>query len=187
MFGFGQTTAELPERLQNTGFEEPSIIGGAELRAKPEAWFFFSSNEEDRIGVTDLRKRGGLQSLMFKAQAAGNQYAGMAQLFSAAPGHRYSFSAYVLGDAMDPISEGAYGQISLEWQDVHGNEIERVHGPIWDINLGTARWERFVVEGEPPPGTARGVAVFTFFSQASLGQGTFYADDAELTWRKVEP
>lgn len=176
-----------PGLLKNPGFEQPSIIDGAVAGAKPDRWFFFSSNEEDKIGVTDRRKRGGMQSLKFQAQTATNQYAGMAQLFPAAPGYRYTFRAYVLGDAVDPIGDAAFGQISLEWQDVSGKEIERVHGPLWDAAARADRWEPFVVEGEPPEGAVQGVAVVTFFSCDSLGRGTFYVDDAEISARAAQP
>ena len=169
--------------LVNTGFENPSIVGGAQPGAQADKWFFFSSAADQNVGVSDTRKKGGMQSLKFKAQTASNAYDGVAQKFLAKSGGHYTFTVYLMSDPTDPLVGGAYGQISIEWHDNTGKEISRVHGPTWNFELASSNWTKFLVEGDAPENTAAGMAVITFFSQDSNGRGTFYADDCELNSR----
>jgi len=180
----GQEETNLPATLQNTGFEAPSIVAGGNTGAKPENWFYFSSTAEDnKCGVTAARKRSGLQSCYLKCLSPTNSYHGLAQKFAAFPGRHYTFLTYALNNPEDPMAGDAYGQVSVEWHNAQGVEISRVHGPVWNFQLPSSKWEKFLVEADAPTDTVAGVAVITFFSQNAGGVGSFYVDDSEITSR----
>lgn len=171
----------VPLTLVNKSFERPSILVGAIQGAEPKPWFYFSSNAERRAGVTDVRKKSGLQSVVFKAQSGATNYQGLAQRFRARRGLRYGFSVAVMPDQLDRMSGDSCGQISLEWQDAAGKEISRTWGPRWTGDSTPGRWEKFLVESDPPTNAALGVAVITFFACDPSGTGSFYVDDCELS------
>lgn len=166
--------------LRNTGFEKPDIAAGGTEGSKAEGWFHFSSSQEEKCGVTDTRKKGGTQSLMFQAQSGTNAFQGVAQKVSTQPGQHWIFTVYVLNDPENPLTDGAFGQVNLEWQSDDGTEINRTFGPTWTAELPPRQWQKYMVEGDAPEGATIVVAVVTFFSQTSEGKGTFYLDDCEL-------
>lgn len=176
---------QLTETLANGGFEQPSISSGALAGAEPEGWFYFCSTSEKRSGVSDSKNKEGLQSLLFKAQSMTNAFEGYAFKFLAKAGNHYTFTVQVTPNPDDPMVAGAYGQISLEFQDETGKEIQRVHGPIWGPELSAGKWEKFLVETDGPENAVSGSAVISFFSSGSSGAGSFYADEAELSVRPV--
>lgn len=173
-------------KLTNSGFEEPDIMEGASLGSTPEGWFVFSSTETAQPGVTDARKRTGSQSLRFKAQQEADAFQGLAQEFLLTPGRHYSFIVHVMCDPADPLVGESFGQISFEWKEDTGKELGRTYGPTWNFELSSSRWEKLIVDGEPPEGTAKANVVITFFGKDSKGLGTFYVDDCELHERTVE-
>lgn len=175
-----------PSTLQNPGFETPSVVGGATIGSHPDSWFYFASNPESKSGITDARKKGGLQCMVFKMQPQTNAYIGIAQKVTAEENKHYSFSAYVMMDPADLLAGGAYGQVSLEWQNSDGVEISRTFGPIWSAERTPGRWEKFLVEGDAPAKVAFVVTVITSYAQNSAGAGTFYVDDCEFTSRAPE-
>lgn len=163
--------------LLNTSFEYPLVSAGGGV---PDGWFVFSSTNVARIYVTMEYRKAGIQSCRFQAQSETNAYQGIAQRFDAQPGKAYSFTAYVRGESKAPLTGGAYGQVSLEWQDASGVEIRREHGPIWGSDLLPDYWGKYTVDSIAPEGAFYGVAVVTFFSMQSGGNGIFYVDDVEL-------
>ncbi len=183
VMGQTQNEAGFTPSLVNPGFENPSIIGGAQPGAEPDKWFLFSSIPDKFVGVSDTRKKAGMQSLKLKAQAPTNAYEGIAQKFPAKAGKHYTFVIYAMSDLSNPLVGGSYGQISLEWHDDTGKEISRTHGPTWNFELPGSSWSKFLVEADAPENVAEGVAVVTFFGQDCNGQGAFYIDDCELDCR----
>jgi hypothetical protein len=171
---------QLSSELQNGGFEQPSISGGAELNANPETWFHFSSATEQKIGITDAKKKAGSQSAFFKCQTAADVFEGLAQKISVEPGRHYIFTVYILNNPEDPLTGDAFGQISLEWQNGSGKEVNRTHGPVWNFESSSSRWEKYLVEYDAPADATTASLVITIFSKNSAGAGSFYADDAEL-------
>lgn len=171
--------------LQNPGFETPSITDGAAAGNRPGMWYYFASEEEFTSGITDAKKKSGLQGLRFKAQKTPNTYHGFAQKIRVTPGRHYAFSVYVMLDPSDLIAGGGYGQISLEWKNADGTEVSRVHGPAWASDLGTGRWEKFLVEGDAPAGAASVAVVVAFYAQSAAGSGSFFVDDAALVSRSA--
>jgi hypothetical protein len=180
-----QEPAPVYPALQNPGFETPSITDGAAAGSRPGMWYYFASEEEFTSGITDAKKKSGLQGLRFKAQKTPNTYHGFAQKIRVTPGRHYAFSVYVMLDPSDLIAGGGYGQISLEWKKADGSEISRVHGPAWASDLGTGRWEKFLVEGDAPADAASVAVVIMFYAQSAAGSGSFFVDDAELVSRSA--
>ncbi len=172
---------QLLPTLSNTGFETPSIAAGAKEGDDPEKWFYFSSTPERNGGLSDARKKAGSQSAFLQAQQQIDAYEGLAQRFSAQPQTHYTFSVNVLKDPENSLTAGAFGQLSIEWQDEKGTEITRVYGPTWNANLSSSRWEKYTVEADSPDGVARGVVVVSFFSKDSNGFGRFFIDDVDLS------
>lgn len=181
---FAQIVEEtVTAEIKNAGFEEPSIVQGAVSGVVPDKWFYFTSTAENRVGVTDAKKRTGSQSASFRCLTATNSYQGIAAKFLAKAGDHYALSIYAISSAEDPLVGASFGQISVEWKNDAGTEISRAHGPTWTFDLPANRWEKFTIEADAPDGTAQGTFVITFFSQDGKGQGTFYLDDAELVTR----
>ena len=174
---------QLTESLANGGFEQPSITSGALGGSEPEGWFYFCSTGDRRSGISDSKKKEGNQSLLFRAQSITNAYEGYAFKFLAKSGNHYTFTVHVTPNPDDPMVAGAYGQVSFEFRDEMGNEIQRVHGPIWGSELASGKWEKFLVETDGPENAASGSAVISFFSAGSNGAGSFYVDEAELSVR----
>lgn len=169
--------------LNNTGFEKPSITTGAKAGDEPASWFFFSSDSSRKVGITDMRKREGMQSLLFKAQTPAEAYEGFAQRFSVVPNSCYTFSVWVLNDPQDPVTSAGYGQISIEWKDAAEVELSRTYSPSWGADLVPNRWQRFSVEDCAPSNAVQGIAVITFFGRDSQGLGGFFVDECELVRR----
>lgn len=166
--------------LSNGGFETPEITTGAKVGDEPAQWFFFSSDPSHKVGLTDARKRSGMQSLLFRAQATADAYEGFAQKFAATAGQRFTFTAWVLNDPQEPVAANSYGQLSLEWKDASGVEISRTYSAGWGASSSSDRWEKFSVSDVAPTNAAVGVAVVTFFGRDSAGIGGFFVDECEL-------
>ena len=181
---FAQGTSALLPKLQNSGYENPAIAAGAEPGGRPVGWLDFASDGGSVAGITDEKKRGGVQSILLKCQEKEDAFHGLYQKFAAAPNHRYTFSMYALNDANDPLVGNSYGQLGIEWKSSDGQEISRVHGPLWNFELSATRWEKFTVEGTAPEGAESGIATMTFFSKDSGGFGTCYIDDAAISVKK---
>lgn len=178
--GLAQEKPELRATVLNVGFEAPSILNGADIGTVPDKWFPFSSTGENKSGITDERKRSGLQSFFFKCQKKADAYSGIAQKFMAVPGRRFEFSVFAISDPSDPLVGQAFGQLSLEWRDEAGVEITRNYGPAWNFDLSPIRWEKFMVGAAAPEGAVVGQAVLTFYSRDGEGFGKCYIDDSKL-------
>jgi len=175
----------VPSKPGNLNFESPSIVSGEDVGEglHPTGWFVFSSVPEVNIQVTDARKKQGMQSCIMKTQKEEGAYEGIAQRFSATPGHHYTFVIYAMNNHQDAMAGDAYGQISLEWQDAEGKEISREYGPSWSHNLPFNRWQKFMITATAPENTAIGVAVITLQSKNSNGNGAFFVDDGQFSSR----
>ena len=170
--------------IRNTGFEEPAIGAGSTSGAEAGPWFIFSSSPHYRMGITDSRKKSGMQSYQFRAQpGASNEYQGIAQKFKALPNQRATFSIYAMNDPLDPIAGNSYGQVSIEWQDASGVELSRLYGPSWNADSEPGRWKKLTVDSDAPAGAAVGVVVLTFYSNEANGNGSCFVDDAVMSSR----
>ncbi len=167
-------------QLLNTGFEEPSIIGGGEIGETPDKWYHFASGKSPRPGVSQQKRRDGLQSCLLRCQELEDGYCGIAQKFPAVAGRRYEFTVYALNNVADSVVGESFGQVSLEWQDETGAEIDRTYGPTWSFQLSPLSWQRFEVGAIAPDGAFEGVAVVTFYGRDAVGKGSFFIDDTKL-------
>ncbi len=179
------SAAQEQTAIENQGFEIPSILNGAETGSQPETWFLFSSTPGTSMGITDKKRRSGMQSFFFKAQQEEGAYSGIAQVFKVMPGLRYEFTVYAINDANDPIVGDSFGQVSIEWKDETGQEIKRDYGPLWTFDLSPIRWRKFLVGANAPEEASTAQIVVTFFSRDAAGQGTCYIDDAKLTKKTI--
>ena len=114
--------------LRNGGFEAPSIITGAKEGDEPEGWFFFCSDRSHHVGITDSRKHGGMQSLLFRAQTPTEAYEGFAQKFAVTPDDHHTLSAWVLNDPQDPMTGEAYGEITDDPDKKAEGEMDKTKG-----------------------------------------------------------
>ena len=170
--------------IRNTGFEEPAIVAGSSSGAMATDWFIFCSSPDQRMGITDSRKKSGMQSYQFRGQpGSSNAYQGIAQKFKARPNQHVVFSLYAMNDPLDPIAGTSYGQISIEWQDATGVELSRLYGPSWNTDSEPGRWQKMTVDFDAPEGAAVGVVVITFYSNEANGNGSCYVDDADMNSR----
>jgi len=175
-----QPNTETPQLL-NAGFESPEVMT-PEDDFPPESWSCFSSKPGDKARCTTRTKRTGLQSLVFKAPSTANAFVGAAQELAVAQSNRYEFTVYVIGDESNKMGATSTGQVHIEWlAAAAGKEISRIYGPVWDLNISSKRWERFVVGGSAPNNATRCRVVIMFYSKNSPGMGTFYVDDCEFT------
>ncbi|MFH0880027.1 MAG: hypothetical protein V2A34_09975, partial [Lentisphaerota bacterium] len=142
--------AKMKKELDNANFEVPVALIGKAALATPTNWAFFSSAEAPVYGLTNSKKKSGLQSIKIGALEAVNSFVGVAQSMDVLPGKAYLFSVYASNDSTNPIPSGAYGQISMEWKDASGTEIDRTFGPSWSSEISDRKWERFEMEGEAP-------------------------------------
>ena len=169
--------------IRNTGFEDPAIVAGSSSGAAATDWFVFSSSDQ-RMGITDSRKKSGMQSFQFRAQpGSSNAYQGIAQKFKALPNQHVVFTVHAMNDPIDPIAGGSYGQVSIEWQDAAGAELSRLYGPSWGVDSEPGRWQKVAVDSDAPEGAAVGVVVITFYSNEANGNGSCYVDDADMKSR----
>lgn len=169
--------------IRNTGFEDPAIVAGSSSGAAATDWFIFSSSNQ-RMGITDSRKKSGMQAFQFRAQpGSSNAYQGIAQKFKSLPNQHVVFTVHAMNDPMDPIAGSSYGQVSIEWQDATGAELSRLYGPSWGVDSEPGRWQKMVVDSDAPEGAAIGVVVITFYSNEADGKGSCYVDDVDMKSR----
>jgi hypothetical protein len=181
------TMAAGKAQLLNGGFEDPSIIGGGEIGDTPKEWYHFTSGQGSHPGVSQQKRRDGLQSCLLSCQETVDGYTGIAQKFPAVAGRRYQFSAYALNNVTDSVVGESFGQVSLEWLDETGEEIERMFGPTWNFQLSPLSWQRFEVDAVAPDGAFEGIAVVTFYGRDGAGEGSFFIDDAKLVEKSKAP
>ncbi|MDD5270628.1 MAG: carbohydrate binding domain-containing protein [Candidatus Omnitrophica bacterium] len=164
--------AESP--IPNASFEEPSGAAGGE----PAGWWSWNG---DYNGVTSDAAKTGAQSIYVSSEAKPECASGILYNFKpVTAGKTYSFSCYVRNSSKDPISGGAYGQVSLEWRK-GDKEIDgtRTWGETWGPELSDSDWKLVNVSGAAPDGADSCNLVIQFFNKD--GKGTFYADDAVIS------
>jgi hypothetical protein len=155
--------------LVNGGFEQPLTKG----------WTTFShESDAPKITVTTTKARNGKQSVQLVATTIADSYQGLFQPLSVKPDASYRFTAYVMNDADKRLSGTARGQISIEWKDAGGKEIDRAWGPDWGADLPSERWMRQEMTAKAPPSATTAHFVITLHEGKGPSSGAFYADDA---------
>jgi hypothetical protein len=168
--------------LQNRGFETPELKGAAETGVAPSEWMVYSSvTSGAKIGLSTNVHHAGKQSVRLAVQGVGDAYQGLLESVSVTPGTSYHFTVYVRNDDSHPLKGSARGQISIEWKDKDGNEVDRRWGPDWGAALSTGEWTKFEMTEKPPTNAVRGNFVINQFDGHDSAAGVFFADDASVT------
>lgn len=166
--------------LTNAGFEEPKGGSGND----PAGWLCWNA---DYNGVTGDKARSGTQSIYISSATKPESHSGIFYHYEGAkPGKEYLFSCYVINSATDPITGGAYGQLSIEWQkkgkDKDGKditiEISRSWGPSFGGDLSSFYWKLQSMPAIAPVATESCNFAVQFFNKD--GKGTFYVDNASV-------
>lgn len=160
--------------LQNRSFEEPKGATGE----NPAGWYAWNW---DYNGINTEVRRTGSQAIYVSAEAKPESHSGILYHYKAVkPGKTYSFSCYVRNSSKDPITAGAYGQVSIEWvKDDKEIDDTRTWGDTWGADLSASDWKLVNVTGAAPEGADSCKFVIQFFNKD--GKGIFYADDAVAT------
>jgi hypothetical protein len=168
--------------LLNQGFETPELKDAVETGVVPSDWMVYSSvTTGAKIGLSTTVHHAGKQSVRLAVQGVGDAYQGLLESVSVTPGTSYHFTVYVRNDDSRPLKGSARGQISIEWKDKDGREIDRRWGPDWGVALPTGEWTKFEMTEKAPPNAVRGNFVINQFDGHDSASGVFFADDASVT------
>jgi hypothetical protein len=175
--------AAADEMLRNSGFEAPAIAPETESETIPSDWQWFSSIEgSKKIRLTAKPVHEGKQSVRMIAQGKADSYQGIFQSLPANLGTTYEFKAYVRNDSANPLKGLARGQISVEWKDTNGTEIERLWGSEWGESLSALQWTKVEMTARPPANASTAHFVITQFDgKGEAGSGAFLVDDVTLS------
>jgi hypothetical protein len=172
--------------LANAGFESPAEGAGSDSDTVPEAWTWFSSLAESRkIGLTGKLAQAGKQSVRLASQGKAASYQGLFQMLPAESGVTFEFSAHVRNDGANPLKGEARGQLSVEWKDAAGQEIERQWGADWGESLSATRWTKVEMIARAPAHAATAHFVITQFDgKDEKSGGAFLVDEAVVVKRR---
>jgi len=170
------------ESLANPGFEQPPVAVDKDSEQNPDGWQLFSSvTGSEKIGMTSKHSHAGQQAARFVAQGKADSYQGLFQKLPATLGATYSFTAHVRNDGANPLKGKTRGQLSIEWKDASGNEIERSWGPEWTESLPATGWKKVEMTVRPPANASTGHFVVTQFDgKDESGSGAFLVDDVSV-------
>jgi hypothetical protein len=163
--------------LPNAGFEEPRGSDSGD----PSGWTCWNS---DYNGIVTGKARTGIQSIYISSPPEPETHSGIYYHFNGVkPGAEYALSCYVINSDINPITGGAYGQLSIEWQkkgkDKDSNDISvditRAWGPTFGADLSASEWKLQTMTAVAPADADSCKFVIQFFNKD--GKGTFYADD----------
>ena len=169
--------------LLNSGFEEPKAAPGSD----PAGWLCWNA---DYNGITGDKARSATQSVYISSAAKSGSHSGVFYHYEGVkPGKEYLFSCYVINSAKDPITGGAHGRLSIEWQrrgkDKDGKdiaiEISRSWGQTFGAGLSRSYWKLQSLTAIAPAGAESCNFVVQFFNKD--GKGAFFVDDASAAER----
>jgi hypothetical protein len=178
--------AAADELMRNGGFEAPAIAPETQSETIPSDWQWFSSIEgSKKIVLTAKTVHEGKQAVRMSVQRKADSYQGLFQAFPASLGVSYEFKAFVRNDSASPLRGLARGQMSVEWKDAGGSEIERVWGPEWGESLSVSQWTRVEMAARPPANAVTAHFVITQFDgKGEAGSGAFLVDEVMLQQNK---
>jgi hypothetical protein len=167
--------------LQNGGFESPAIEAGKQSGTSPSDWQVFSSADGNKIGLTSKLSHGGKQAVRAEAQGIPGSFQGLYQVVAVEAGAKYHFRVFARNDSASPVKGPMRGQISIEWKDSSGTEIDRTWGPDWGTALASDSWKEFEITATAPSNAVKAHFVITQHDGAEAGAGgAFIVDDAEV-------
>jgi hypothetical protein len=170
------------ELLQNGGFESPPVTGETSAM-NPQDWTLFSSVPAgQKIALSSKISHNGKQCAQLAAQGRADAYQGMFQSTPVSLGTSCRFTAYLRNDKDHPLRGSMRGQISIEWKNSEGNEIERVWGPDWGASLSSLEWTKVEMLARPPANASRAHFVITQFDgKEADSSGAFLVDEVSVT------
>ena len=148
----------------------------------PRDWGSWNS---DYNGLSTIVHRKGQQSVYFTSPKQGDSTGILWTYKNVKTGDKYTFSAYAMNCAEDPISGNAFGQLSIEWRKTTKDkdnkelqlEISRDFGPKFGPELSSMRWTFFTMSAVAPVDADNCNFVIQFFNKEN-GGGKYFADDA---------
>lgn len=173
--------AEPKALLTNGDFETPKIAAG-QTPAKPEGWNGFASGPAltEKLTLSAAKAHGGEQALRLSALAVKDGFSGVTQMATVEAGKTYRLTAFVLNDATQPLAGSLRGQISLEWKDAAGKEIDRTWGPDCGGDLSQQQWRRLEMTAKAPAGAAKVNVAVTLHEGPAPQAGALFVDDVNL-------
>lgn len=167
--------------IANGDFESPALAAGDTTKGPADWQPFVSSNRREMIGVQSKIARGGKQSLRFIAEGSPDSYQGVFQAIPVDAGASYRFRIFVRSDPASPMKGAMRGQVSIEWKDGAGDEIDRTWGGDWGASASSAEWNEVVVSGSAPSLAVKAHFVITQFDgKDDSAKGAFLVDDATV-------
>ncbi len=115
--------------------------------------------------------------LFFNCTGRPGRVGGVWQMLSVVPEQVYVFRV----DAL-PLEEfgGARTQLSIEWKNAAGEEIERTWGPSWDDPIAFNSRPRQEMTATAPADATTASFVITIFEGDSGGKGALTINNAEV-------
>lgn len=166
----------------NASFETPmakATTNSNDFENLPENWEVFSSHQLAGALGRDVA-RSGEQSVRIHAQGKRGGNGGIYQQIDVEGDREYTFTADLLNDNMDPIKGSAYGELSIEWQDADGMELDRVRSKPWGPALSSTQWEKFEVKARAPSNAKAARVVVTLFDGPNASKGGFWMDNISV-------
>jgi hypothetical protein len=166
---------------KNASFEAPSAQDTAvpSYENLPEGWDVFSSSKLAILMGRQFARQGD-QAVKLATQGARNGNGGIFQVVEVKPGSEYTFEADVMNDEVETLKGSCYGELSIEWQDANGNELERVRSKPWGPSLTKAQWQTMKVKGKAPSNAAIARVVVTLYDGPNASKGSMWIDDVKV-------
>lgn len=157
--------------LPNGSFEEPKGIAGSD----PSEWISWDS---DYNGIGTKKAKTGNQSVYISSPPQPESHSGIYYQYNGVkPGKAYVFFCYVLNTIKDPLTKGAFGQLSIEWRK-GDKELSRNWGPTFGAGLSTTGWKLESMTAVAPADADNCKFVIQILTKD--GKGTFYVDDVTV-------
>ncbi len=168
--------------LVNPSFELPAADRNAAPGGlAPESWMVQSSGRTaPHMELTALTAHEGRQSCRIATVGKKDGSQSLLQAVPVTPGATYQFRVWVMNDPDDPLRGSARGQLCIEWRNERGEEIERVLGPDWGVQMPANVWQRYETTAVAPrDATGAHFAVEEHDGPDAAG-GAFYLDEASV-------
>jgi hypothetical protein len=164
--------------LQNSSFEAPPATQ-ASSPPSAEKWLTFAKDADPaNLTLVTSFASTGKQSVRIASNKVANSFHGTGQAVAVKSGATYRFSVQVRNDPMAKLQGSVRGQISIEWQDSGGKEVDRTWGPDFGPGLSADKWTQYQMTGKAPSNAARANFVLTMHEGEQPGGGALLVDDA---------
>ncbi len=169
--------------LSNGSFESPSANQpAAQQPATPEKWMGFGRDQDAvNLTLTNQAANSGSQSARIASNRVAGSFHGLSQNVPVQPGKTYRFTVQARQDPNEKLQGTTRAQISIEWKDATGKEVDRTWGPDFGSSLSSDKWTEFQMTGTAPAQAASATFVLTMHEGDKPGGGAVLVDDATVT------